>query len=234
MKRISVLGLAALAATLLAAGQDAVTMKRQYTNGQTFLIRMVATVKIMGATAEMSSLVTQKVADAKSNGEYAVECSQSDVKLTIADEPQTPPAGEDKSTIKIGADGTVLNIQARDVGSTEYRLANLLMVLMPSKAVAPGDKWSQDLKANTKLGTPLTKVEFTYVRPDKVGEIPCFVLQSTVKEMEGTSPASSETTFWMKQSDMSLLKLESTWTKVPFPAAPIPVDAKVVMTRENP
>lgn len=223
--------IAALSVVALAA-QDGVNLKRQPKVGDAVKYRLKAEVNVAGTDAVFSTLINEKITKVESNGNYTVESTQSDTKLSISGQDSEVPAqGPETTTFK--ATGEVVEIKSDQVGPEVYRLANLQSMIVQDKAVKVGDEWTAEIKKDEKTGAVAAKGTYKVEAQEKVGDYDTYRIKYSFKETEGGDAAASvEGTVWVSTKDNTLVKAVGNWKNAPFPGAG-PIDAKITLTRDG-
>jgi hypothetical protein len=212
---------------------DGLSIKRTPKEGQTVKYRMEGNLELQGAPITLKGMMQEKVVKVEPNGNFALEQQQLEAKIVLPDGNEMDlPAGTPTITTYKGS-GEVVDIKGENQDATAYRMTTLGMLVDPGKQVNIGDKWSHEVKADTKTGTVAAKAEFQAIGEEKVGAFDTIKIKATVKETEGAEPASSESTIWIDKKDGSTVKTESKWTKAPFPgpSGPMILDATLKLTR---
>lgn len=230
MRFIGLAAVAAMALTALAV-QDAVTLKRAPKVGETIKYHIKAELEIpqMGA-AEMNATISEKVTKVSENGEYVIESSMAEGKVSFpGGEMDIPEQGA--TTTTFNALGAVLSLKDPSGDPNAMRLANLQSITFPTTALKVGDTWSTSTKKDDK-GSVDGKGDYKVEALEKVGEFDTMKISGTFKETGGEAPASSTGTFWVNVKDGTLVKLMGNIKNAPYPQVG-PLDAKVTMTREG-
>jgi hypothetical protein len=229
-RSIALLALAALSVAALAV-QAGLNVKRQAKEGQTIKYKLEGDIDFQGTPVGLSATVTQKVTKVEPSGNYTLEESQSDAKLVVnGAEQEMPSDGTATSTYK--PSGEIVEVKGA-AGEPEKanRMANLGIMFDSGKDIKVGDKWTYDIKADSAKGTVAGKAEYEFVSEEKVGNYDTMKIHATIKETEGTDPASATGYEWINKADGSLVKSESEWKNAPIPGAPGLINAKMKMTR---
>lgn len=214
------------------AVQDGVSLKRTAKVGDTATFRLKADVEIGGMEANFTAKVVEKVAKVESNGNFTVDSTQSEGKIMFGGQEMEAPEMSQSFTYK--ATGEVVDIKAENTDSSVWRMANLQSFVVPDKAMKVGDEWTIEGKKDEKTGAVATKGTFKIEAAETVGKYECMKVKFNVKETEGGDAAASAEGFsWVNKKDGTLAKVEGKWINAPFPGAPGPINAKIVMTREG-
>lgn len=222
---------AAISMTAFAV-QDAITLKRVAKVGDTAKYRLKADVDIQGTEATFTELVTEKITKVEGSGNYTVETSHSEGKIVFGG--QEMPADPSTQTFTYKSNGELVEIKADNVDASHYRTANLTAVIMSDKAVKVGDEWTHEIKKDEKSGAVALKSTYKVEAAEKVGDFETFKVKFSTKESEGgDAAASSDGVAWINKKDGSLVKSEGSFKNVPFPGAPMPINAKFSLTREK-
>jgi hypothetical protein len=231
--KLQMLGLLAVAATATAfAVVDGLSVARKPKEGEQIRYRMVADVDFSGMPIKANFLIAEKVTKIEADGSYKVEQSQLEGKIDVGGQEQDLPTSGATTTVYT-KDGDVKEIAGDQTTPDTYRLANLGILRDPGKTLNVGDAWTYEIKADKKTGAVAAKADYKILAEEKVGSWDTLKIKATVKETEGTDPASSDGTVWISKADGSTVKMESKWTNAPFPGAPAPINATVKMDREE-
>lgn len=229
------IGLSVLvAAATLALAQDTWTLKRVVSLGEVAKYKMDADVDFNGMSAKLTGFVTEKVTAVDPDGTYMVESLQTEAKVKFGDQemdiPETPAT---KTKFKLNGD--VLDLQGGEeaTGAAAWRLANLSTFRFPDKTVKVGDEWTVAIPADAKTGAVAATASYKVEGAERIGERDTIKVKSTVKETEGAEAASSDGFVWIDTKDGNMVKAEAAWVNAPFPGAPGPISAKLVLTREG-
>jgi hypothetical protein len=229
--RLGVLGLVALSAVAFAA-VDGFSVKRTPKEGQTIKYAMEGSVDMQGQTITIKGVVQEKVVKVSAEG-FGVEQNQIESKVILPDgnEMDMPQGGATITNYK--PNGELVDIKGSSEDATSYRMATLGLLIEPGKMVNIGDKWTHEIKSDTKTGVAAATAEYTLVAEEKVGNYDTLKVKAVVKETEGSEPASSEGFVWLDKKDGSTVKAETKWNKAPFPgpAGPMILDATIKLNR---
>ena len=226
---LSFIGLIAASAVAMAAVQG-FALKRTPKEGQTYKYAMEGAVDFGGMDVTIKATVQETVTKVEADGKYSVEQKQLDGKISIQGNEQDMPASPGTTTI-YKPNGEVVEIKADQSDPNTYRMATLGLTIDPGKMVNVGDKWSYEVKADSKTGVVTAKADYTVLGEEKVGTFDTVKIKAVVKESEGSEPASSESTVWLDKKDGAMVKSESKWINAPVPGAPGAINATVKMTR---
>lgn len=231
--KLTMLGILAVAAITASAFAfaDGLRITRKPKEGETIKYRTTADVDFGGMAIKAKFLVAEKVVKVEADGSYKVEQSQLEGKVDVNGQEQDAPGGG-TSTTTYAANGEVKEVKGDNTTPDTYRMSNLGILIDPAKDLAINDTWSYDIKADKKTGAVAVKAEFKLLGEEKIGEWDTLKIKATLKETEGTDPASSDGTLWISKVDGSLVQQEGKWVNFPFPGAPAPINATVKMTRE--
>jgi hypothetical protein len=233
--KIKAIGIASLLLSLSAlalAAVDGLSVRRQPKVDQIIKLRLKANLEIGGVQATYTGLVVEKTTKVDTDGSFTYEETQSEGSAKFGD--QTVPVPDiGPFPVTLNADGSLKEIKgdASTAGPEAYRMTNLEVLIDSGKPLAVGDTWSVDIKAGDKAKA--AKAEYKVIAEEKAGDIDTIKVKFTVKETEGTEPASSDGTYWISKADGSLVRSEVKWANAPFPGAPTPISATMTETREN-
>jgi hypothetical protein len=230
LKTLGLLTLA-LSATALAAF-DGLSVMRKPKEGEQIRYRMTADVDFGGMAIKAKFLVAEKVTKVEADGSYKLEQQQLEGVVDLNGQEQEMPSSGPTVTVYT-KEGEIKEISGAETTPDSYRLANLGLMRDPGKTLNVGDTWTHEIKADAKTGAVAAKAEYKVLAEEKVGDWDTVKVSQTIKETEGTDPASSTGTVWLLKEDGSTVKAESKWVNAPFPGAPGPINATVKMEREK-
>lgn len=215
-------------AALAVAGIQEYSLKRTAKQGEVFKYKMSGELDVMGQSVGMSAILINKTTKVEANGNYVVESSQSEGKITInGSDMDLPSQGSTITTYK--PDGTVLDVQGEGVEMGGYRMANLLSTIMSEKSLKVGDEWTSETKGDTKKSTVDVKGAYKFVALEKIESGEAAKITFEMKEQGGDTPGAISGTAWVELKTGNMVKMESTWKDVPVPGAPTPISGKVNM-----
>lgn len=237
--RIVCFAFAILTGLTAMAAQDGVIIKRTPKVGDISKFRMKAQTEAPDASKVshkivFTSLITEKVTKVADNGDYTVESTTGEVKISYdgTDVPSAGSAAQEISTVTFKPSGEVVAIATDRTDPNIFRMATLEALQFPSTPVKKDSTWDADFKKNDQ-GAVDAKGNFKIEAEEKMGGVDCYRIHATIKESTGTQPAASDTIYWISIKDGTLMRQLATFTSAPFAAAPVPLDAKVEVTRES-
>lgn len=230
LSMLGIIAVVAISATALAI-TDGFRISRKPKEGETIKYRMTADVDFGGMAIKAKFLVAEKVTKVEADGTYKVEQNRLEGKVDVNGQEQDAPGGG-ASTTTYAANGEVKEVTGDNTTGDTYRMANLGVLIDPAKDLAINDTWTYEGKADKKTGAVAVKGEFKLLGEEKIGEWDTLKVKATLKETEGTDPASSDGTIWINKADGTAVQMESKWVNFPFPGAPAPINATVKMVRE--
>jgi len=221
------LGLTALAITL-AVAQD-VSLAWSPKVGDTMRYSLKMEFSLFGDVAVYSAKVTDKVIEA-SPERTLVETTQTDYKVTVfGEEGSVNDKDMPKSQTAFAPNGDVVEVRGDLVNDSVYRMANLMAVRRPDKAVKVGDTWTREVKSDLKTGVLAAKATYKVEGEEKVKEADAIVASFDYAESEGADPARSTGKVWFAKAGGAVLKVTSTWSSAPIPGAPSPVNGSYTL-----
>lgn len=230
MKRTLTFGTAALVlAAVATASYQAITLAPTLKEGDVTKYSLKADITVAGMEAAFTGKVTEKVLKVEADGTYTVESTNSEGKVSLGGQEMEMPGGEPSVAVyKKG--GELKELRGNGADPNAYRMAGMTGFRYPDKAVNVGDEWKITWTKSDK-GAVAGEATFKVDSMDKVGNWDSVKIKMSAKETEGETPASAEGFVWISKTDGRMTKMEATWKNAPFPGAPGPIDAKVVMTR---
>jgi len=217
-----------LATAALALGQG-YKLARTPKLGEELKYRLNAEFELVGTTASMTALITEKVVALDINGNFTVESRQTDGKQKVGAQEQAMRDTSGELAVYTSR-GEVVEIKSSDKGGLKGRLSRLNSIVIPEREIKVGDSWS-----HTYLGSPMTggiggKATYKALNLEKIGEKNALVVQFEYKETTGALKAESSGKAWVDVLTGELLKLDAQWKNVPYMAG-VPVDLKVTLNR---
>lgn len=231
MKRIRNVTFALLAAVAtVAIAADGFKLRRVAKVGEEITMRLTADVDVMGVSATFTAKIKDKVTKVDENGDYTVESTQSEGKISFNGQDMDAPGGEPTST-RYAASGSILEMKGGDISDDQMRIASMSAFMFEDKVYNVGDKIAYETKPSKANGNVGAKVALEVAGTEKVGEFECVKVVYSFKELTGEAPAESTGTAWLSQKDASLVKVQGEYKNAPFPGAPGPINAKIKMER---
>ena len=218
---------AVLLASLVTLAQGATVLRWTPREGDVVTTRTVATIRVIGTEATLASVMTQKVIRVDPDGGYLVQATPTEGKVTMGG--QELPTGNITVLTNYGPNGEIREIRSEGMDAAGYRMANLTNFHAPVKAVAVGDSWTAEGKADAKTGTVPWKADYKVVAEEPKDGIPSLKMEVTARETEG-SDAGKATGFVWVGKDGVVVRSELDWTNVAVPGAPGPVNGRIVQS----
>ena len=228
LKFIGLAAIAALSLTALAV-QEGVVLKRSPKVGDLAKYRLKAEMDIQGQAAAVSALVTDKVTKVAENGDFTVESSTSETKVTIGGSDIDAP-DHTETTVFSGAN-EVISVTAEQEDPNLIRTANMQSLKFPDKPLKVGDSWTTEFKKNDK-GAVDSKGSYSVEARETIDGYDTFRIKGSNKESVDQDPMSAEGTFWINVKDGSLVKVRGALKNWPIPGVG-PTDMKMTLTREK-
>jgi hypothetical protein len=222
---------AALSLTALAI-QDAITLKRVAKVGDVAKYRMQADIEYQGSAVSFKGLVTDKVTKVADDGQYSVESTTTEGKVSFAGA-EHPTGGQTATatTTIYKPSGEIVSVISEQSDPNFLRLANLQALHFSANPVKVGDSWEVTI-AKSEQGAVEAKGTCKLEIQEKIGERDTYRIHAVLKETIEKEPAAVDATYWIDVKDGSLVKLTGTFTNAPFPAPIGAVTAKITLTRE--
>lgn len=211
---------------------DGFNLKRAPKAGDSVTYKLKADVEVAGTEANFTAKVVEKVTKVEANGNFQLESSQSEGKISFGG--QEMDADPSTQTFTYKPTGEVIDIKSDKLDASMFRMANLQSFVVPDKDLKVGDEWTIEGKKDEKTGAVNTKGTYKIAGEEKVGDYDTLKVTFSVKETEGgDSAASAEGITWISKKDNTMVKTEGKWLNAPFPGAPGPINAKVSMARAD-
>lgn len=217
----------AQAVTSAEASQPKPTLRLKATSDQTARYKTV--VQIGGEVAgqklniEVEQVTAVKFISVTPDGKVTMERTQesSISKMegeVIDDEPDKDVTTEVYSQfgVLLSQSGTGDKKQ-REIG---VRVSAATTILFPEGPVGPGDKWTQNLVANSDLGTRGAKADFEVLGLEKIEGIETAKIKMTYTESAGEKPIQAESTAWIEIASGDTIKSEFKINNIQFGDGP--------------
>jgi hypothetical protein len=206
-------GLTAIAFAALAFANvvDAITLKRTATVDQKITYKSSGTIDAGGQTMTLEMNGLEHVTAVDKDGNISLEESQSDLQVNGTVVPDQ--GGVVKMTAKPSGEITSFEAPAEGGG---IRMSNIQAFYYPTDPVKVGDKWTASIKQDAKLNAVPLTASFTVVGEEKIGDWDTLKIEGTIKETEGTTPASATSTYWIGKQDGVIDKEVSELKDIPF------------------
>jgi len=209
--------------------QENVALKRVPKRNEETVYQTVLEVEMQGQKITLFSTLNEKILTVQANGSYTVETRYSNTHRSTNDTDTEFAVEPDVMTF--APTGEIVAIRSKATPAL-YRGANLMGIYLPEAPVSKDGGWKKLVKGDPKLGTVDLSAEYKVVGFEKVGSFDCIIVNGTIKELTGQTPASAEQTIWLSTADATLVKRTVTLKNLPTDkkAEPI-VSAKLTVTR---
>jgi hypothetical protein len=221
--RVHAVALSTLAAFSLvsaAFAQEKVAFTPKYEVGPHAKFDFKMLVEMSGMEVKLASTVNQAVKKVGETIDW--EAGFEGLKLTINGEDQDLPVSPVSVKTK---DGIPVDIYGGIEGSDNRRTYLVLHHLVPSKEVAPGDKFTGTIPGSGEAGE--VTIEAKYEGPEEVAGKKGFKFTSSGAE-KGSSFKWTQT-YWLAP-DSKLMKLETKFKALPIPGMNSEVDGSLSLT----
>ena len=218
---------AVLLASLLTLAQGPTVLRWTPKEGDVVKTRTVATIRVIGTEATLSSVMTQKVIRVDPDGGYLVQSTPSEGKVTMGG--QELPTGNMTVLTNYGPNGEVREIRSEGMDAAGYRMANLTSFHAPTKAVAVGDSWTSEGKADPKTGSANWRADYKVLVEEPRDGVPTLKMEVAARETEGSEAGKAVGFVWVGK-DGVVIRSELDWTNVAVPGAPGPVNGRIVQS----
>lgn len=216
---------AALAvAALVLAAQASYSFKISPKVGDTFKVKTSIEAELQGMQIQQSMVQTEKVTKVDEKGVVTTETVAGENKLTVNGQ-EMPGGPEDaKETQTKSPWGEILTSEGG--GETPIgiarRTSRMGALPTPEKAIAVGDSWSYEFKADKKDEVPASKVTFKLLAEEKAGTRDSLKVEVTFAETEGANPLKATGFIWFDKSAFTPNKVEMSVSNFPLPpGAPV-------------
>lgn len=225
-KRVFLVTIASLSAFALAASAgQSVPLKRVATAGEKAAYTMKIDLVFQGMDVNVTFDTVHTVTKVNSDGSYIVT-EETKNQLVLVGGQEMPGGGDEVATMTYAADGSILQMESDAMMGDEYRLANLSLMIWPTKPVEVGSKWETTTKADKDKGTFDTTYAFEVLGREKLLDKDCFKIKHSAKEAGGGGASSSGTT-WIEIKTGLAVKSEGEMKQVPIQG--MPMDAKYLL-----
>jgi hypothetical protein len=229
MNRFRVISLFALAAIAALALADGIILKKTAKVGDVVKYHTNATFNIQGQDGNLDADSAEKVTDVDKDGNVSIETSTTGVKFSFAGNTTDVP-DQPATSVKYSPSGEPLEMTGDQEGNTGHRIECVTMVQLPDKPLNAGDTWDFS-KTDTSKGFVKLKANYTYVGPEKVGDVDAYKVKVSTLESEGDTPAKGEGFVWLDTKTGWIVKSDMQISNFPTPQGPI--DTHVVTTRKD-
>lgn len=219
------------AASLVAALATAyvlepVSLKRVAKVGDAYKYDLKVDLEMEGMAMTYKAKVSEKILEVKDDN-YISEMTTSEQVVDMMGSEM--PAGDDMtSKTTFGLDGSIKKIETDQATEDMYRFAQLMAFYYPDKPVDTGAKWEIKIPADKDKGTVATTANYEITGRETLMGHDTFKVAYTVKETEGSEPASATVTAWVDVKSGVLVKAEGEMKNAP--QAGMVLDAKFSQT----
>jgi hypothetical protein len=187
LKRIGLLILTAAAMGAVASTQEAVMLRLNVKEGDSFTTKMTINVDFQGTPITVTGKNVTTVKSAK-DGKFVLAATSKETVIDIGGG-QTMEQPDSTVTTTQNAMGQILAMEGDDVSEEAIRMASAFNVMYPEKAVKVGDKFERVLEADTKLGTRKMTLNYEVLERKEWKGMDVLVLKIDQSE-EGDMPIS--------------------------------------------
>lgn len=225
---------AAVLGLLLVAGAGAAgdaAMRLTAKAGDFRKYKLSAKVTFEGQDLSVSGGVNERVIKVDDAGMMTFQVTS--VNTTAKAGSQTIPVQNSPALIEVfRPDGSLSELRGENAAQTSYRLETLTSVKFPNMPLAKDVAWTWDIAPNVKLGIQKAKIEFKVLGEETVDGVDTWKISRTVKELEGSSPATDDGTVWVAKADGRRIKQTDVWKNAPVLNAPSEVDGTFTLELE--
>ena len=175
----------------------------------------------MGAEIKADQKTTSTIKEIKKNGDVVTESKDEGGKISIGGMEMDQPPGPSTTTTRTSRGKLVdWKIEKEDESFISVPLQRLLDalndILLPDKAVNPGDKWETEI-ANPVQEAKKIKVKTTYVGTEKVDGVELWKLKQTAEAIvSGDGDKISHVqTVWLNPTNGQLVRAEQEVKDIP-------------------
>lgn len=227
MKAAVVLGLAGLAAVVMAA--ETFELKRSEKAGSEKKYSVHMDFDFGGNSGVFNGDVVHSVTAVDADGTAQVRAVMSN---GLAEVGGNTMAGDVPAYVaKVKADNSILDVSGESADANTMRYARALMPSFPSAPVEVTNgkaTWTLKTSEDKAKGLPAWEQKVTFVGKEAQEGVDCIKLEFDMKEPEGEALLSSKGTAWFDAKDGSLVKAISDLKG--FPVQGYVIDAKLTMT----
>ena len=196
--------------------------------GDELKCRTVAELTFQGSPATLTTVNSLKVIRVDPDGGYTVQTKATESKVQMLGQEMQ---GNGLTIITdYYPTGEIKEIRGDRPEETGYRMANLNSFHAPTKAVAVGDAWTAEGKADAKTGSVGWKADYKVVGEEQIGPYGTLRIDVIARETEGAEAGKVTGSFWVAR-DGVVAKSELNWSNVATPGAPAAVSGKVTLVR---
>lgn len=215
MRKVLLLGSLAVAVAASAWTVQSYNLRRIAKSGDLTKFDLKVEVEFNGDNILYTARIEEKVLEVKPDGSLKTESSQKDAKLIFAGQEMAPPE-MGSTTATYDAAGNVVDLTGEAVDDSAYRFAQVTSHRWPGKPVGKGDKWEVKTAGNAKVGLIATVSSYEVEDFEKVNGTDTMRVKFSIKETEGSDPASSAGTVWFDPATGQTVKVSADMKNVPL------------------
>ena len=175
----------------MAGSQEAVEVKLNLKEGQSYSSKMTASIDFQGMTINASGTNVTTVKAVK-DGTYTLISETKNLVIDLGGQTMEQP--DSSITMTQNQFGKIISVEGDMVTEESSRLQNAFNFFYPSKAVKVGEKWDTTVPADKERGTPELKSSYEVVERKEWKGKDVLVFKVSQSEV-GTSPISIDGTF---------------------------------------
>ena len=198
---------------------------------------------VSGQDVSIEQSGTDKItySEVKPTGEITYIDETEALEITANGQKQEVPAEvmDDKTIVTMKPNGLIVgfkeeNSDDEDEGDDNLtvRLISATTPVFSDKEVGVGDKWSQEFKASSDLGTRDARADYEVLALEKVGAVDCVKIKVEYAE-KGSKALTGKGTLWVERSSGDTVKADFDVEGVPFGPPQAAVAASVKLTEER-
>ena len=210
----------AIAAIAVAAGYDAVALKRVPKEGESHTFGMKIDIDFQGQAVTVTMDNIQKVTKVNADGTFVVSEETKNQVVMVGGQEVPNQGGDQTTTTTYGADGTITKVESASASGDELRLGNLNNTMWPKDKVDVGSKWEATLKGDKTKGTLDVSYSYEVLGREKLKNFDTFKIKTTAKE-SGDGAASAESTVWVDVATGLTVAGNGTMKGVPIMGTPM-------------
>ena len=148
--RKAVLIAAAAVVSLACAVPEPVKLSRKVKVGETNEFKTSMVLRTAGIEINVNMGDTEKVLEVREDGSYVIEQTRHDQNITVSGQAQpSPPDATGK--LSYSKTGEIVKVESDEATDDSLRLANLMLIVWPTKSVDVGSKWEADTKSGASI-----------------------------------------------------------------------------------
>lgn len=205
---------------------DQATLVNKVKPGKSARYRQLATIKLefsgQKIETQFKEVAKVNVKEVGSNGNITLEQRTESSEMTVnGTKRPSEPDNKSVTTWTFTPAGVLLSYKNdketdKKANQTSVRLYVATSPVFPEKALAAGEKWIHEVKANDDLGTVAGKAEYTLVDFEQKDGLPVAKITLNYTETQGAKPIASRGTLYVTRASGDVISSDLTIDHFPF------------------